>query len=299
MSCLTRGPSLLIALLLALGGCESAPAEPAAGAAQAQPVTASTSAPSDLPNFVLGSSASGFLLGPAASNSEEFGLDKVTGAYGVLATNPLNGAVAGIPIPGSPALSKQPYGNSAAEHNAFVKDYFVSHGLPEDQVLEVLARTGGTAGAPVTDPSAVQRLGPVVRYSSLVRGVDGIPVVDSYAWARIDADGEVVELGVYWPTIPGSVVANAEKLAATIANSSGRAAFVAGLPAAVQGGQGRVVIRHSCSADRGPFVAFASYDVVQEVGGAARIRHFDASGHELFLPSEKAAAAPSPAVKTR
>jgi hypothetical protein len=47
-------------------------------------------------------------------------------------------------------------------------------------------------------------------YSVVERAVDGIPVPDSFAWARANSESRIVEEAVYWPALPRDVLAEAK-----------------------------------------------------------------------------------------
>ncbi|MDC0746044.1 hypothetical protein [Polyangium mundeleinium] len=230
-----------------------------------------------------------FSTGPAATSQLENGYQKVVGSEGVFATDSTNGAVLAIPNSGAHALSVGPYSISASEHNDRVRTYFVAAGIPADQIGSVSVHTMVERGGLVQDlikPDAPQ-LKLVAYYSLLNRAVDGIPVADSVAWARFNAEDVVVSETVFWPEIPGQAVADAKKMALTLADPSARAAFRAKLPVTDES-EGHVVIRHSTHTWRGGFVAVASYDVNYRYpeGGGSYTRHFGLDGVEFRLPEE-------------
>jgi len=144
--------------------------------------------------------------------------------------------------------------------------------LPSNQVGAVSGHVGGTFGGPVGQ--APVPVGPVEYYSVLSRQVAGIPVVNSFAWARINEDDDVVEESVYWPAIPESVIASARSLRGRFADANALNTFRSGLP----GGAGRVVIQHS-AASADAFQAEAAY----EISASGGPRYFDASGVETSL----------------
>ena len=80
--------------------------------------------------------------------------------------------------------------------------YFKAAGLPPEQIggvhVNTLMAGGGMVGARSSD-----RL--VGYYSVVERVVDGMPVGDSYAWARFNIDDDVVEEEVFWPELPSEV----------------------------------------------------------------------------------------------
>jgi hypothetical protein len=205
--------------------------------------------------------------------------------------DPANGHEFGTQRRGSPLYTLAPYGNSPTEHGTAVLAYFESCGLPTNEVGGVLPRVGsltvGQAG------QAFQEVGPKSYYSAVTRAVQGIPIRDSVAWARMDVNGDVLREEVYWPSIPQGVIDNAVALQTQISTASGLAAYQSALPAGA--GQGSVVIRHSSAwAPRvAPFEAYAVYDVTTSDGhGSSSTIHYDAQGIQVQLPQEKRSGAP-------
>jgi hypothetical protein len=216
------------------------------------------------------------------------------GADGVLVTDARTGLTFAVPsnsrdkASAAASVSDVVAPLSAAEHDRRVLDYFVQAGLPRDQVDHVHANTYLSASGPTSRATAIQPR--VDGYASIVsRQVGGFLVVDSTAWARMDADGRVVGEWVYWPAIPAAAIADARRLDQGV-KGQGRVAYLAKLASAQK--EGRVVIRHSSPFSGGDFRAFASYDVTERVGAADRgrasfyVRHFDADGREFRLPQE-------------
>ncbi len=227
----------------------------------------------------------------------EQGWEKKVGSWGVFALHRANGYAAGDQRPGSPALDRGPYGSDAAKHNAHVRSYFVASGLLTSQI-------GSVRRWPPGWPRSRGRVPPTPEladhfYTHLGRALGGIPVVDSFAWARMNEDSVVVCEGVYWPPIPPSVADKAVSLAARLADGNTLCAFRKNLPA----GPGRVTVRHSSfaleTASR-PFEAYAVYDIHTSAGsGPGAVRHFDADGTEVLLvhdrpTSRSSATAPLP-----
>jgi hypothetical protein len=180
-------------------------------------------------------------------------------------------------------------------HNEQVLNYFVTAGVPRDQVGRVHANTYLSASGSMNyDRPPVTR---VDGYASVLeRKLGSYPVLDSVAWARMDERGTVVAEWVYWPAIPAKVLADANRLEERLA--SNKSEFLARLPSDLP--PGKVVIRHSSATEDGPFEAYASYDVVerkeyatpaQNQGGgrvvSVPVRHFDVDGAEIRLPQER------------
>jgi hypothetical protein len=249
-----------------------------------------------------------FSAGPQQSDLrrvEEHGFSKMVGPEGVFAIDSRNGLALAIRSGGAnkdearseEAEAEKPTLLDPDKHNERVVDYFVSAGIPRDQVGAVHANTYLSASGSMNDnrPPAVK----VDGYASVLeRWVENFAVPDSVAWARIDEQGTVVAEWVYWPAIPAKVLVDARRLEERLA--SNKSEFLARLPPDLPPGQ--VVIRHSSATEDGPFEAYASYDVVdrkestipardKNQGGAqvisVTVRHFDADGAEIRLPQER------------
>ncbi|MBK7584481.1 MAG: hypothetical protein IPI67_30290 [Myxococcales bacterium] len=127
-------------------------------------------------------------------------------------------------------------------------------------------------------------------YSSVLsRSVGGIEVPDSFAFARFNADDEVVFESVYWPAIPAAAVADAVAFQQQLASPTNAAAFRAKLPLNLASQPGTIAIRHTRMTHKGSFVAKVSYDVTTP-RPMNRVRHFDASATEFELPDTPAVA---------
>jgi hypothetical protein len=116
-------------------------------------------------------------------------------------------------------------------------------------------------------------------------------LADSFAWAIINANSDVVEESVYWPDVAQSTVSDAPKLQALVVDPSKSKAYMAGLPKAF--GHGQVVIHHTPCVG-GPPEAKATYDVLDRGDiGMAMQRHFEIAGQEVVLAPESAPIPPN------
>ncbi len=236
-----------------------------------------------LPQYVHSLACSRIALGPNETSVPDGALTKLRGDWGSYVLDTSDGHEYGAQRKGSPLLVSSPYGASVVAHGQAVLHYFESCGLPSAEVGQVLPRVGGRMlGRAGESP---QPVGPQMYYSAVSRAVNGIPIVDSFAWARMAESGDIVREEVYWPAIPQDVIDAAIALQAQLAATSGATAFRAGLPA----GTGRVTIRHSSPwAPPGmPFEAFAVYDITTSDGhGSSQTHHFDAHKNEIRLAQE-------------
>jgi hypothetical protein len=252
-----------------------------------------------------------FVIGPTGAERrrvEEHGFSKVVGPAGVFATDLHNGLVVAVPSGGAnkgeakagDEEAKAGYVTDPDKHNRQVVDYFVSAGVPKDQIGGVHSTTYLSLSGSLNDARPAPPK--IDGYASVLeRKIEKFPVVDSVAWARMNQKGEVVSEWVYWPAIPAKVLANARRLLEMTAGESDKTAFLSRLPAGLP--PGKVVIRHSsATAPQGPFEVFASYDIVEKrpspktAGGgnlssaplgASVVRHFDVDGVERRTPSER------------
>jgi hypothetical protein len=286
--------SLLAVAALALGGC-------------ATPVKTSDPPPSGViaapeggaSGYQHGADRSRFSVGAGSLRATEHGYFKLTGAEGTLALDQFNGSVYGVPKAASSAQKLPPLGKAPAEHDAFVLDYFRKSGVPADQIGAVQSRML----VEVTGRSdEKERAVPHVTgyYSVLQRVVEGIPVADSFAWARANAEGKIVEEGVYWPALSRETLAQARQLRAAWSDEKRRNALAERIHG--QDPRAHVAIRHSSASSHDPFEAIACVDVYVNVATpgdesqakssaaqsqVAYIRHFDIGGAELHLPQER------------
>lgn len=241
-----------------------------------------------------------FIVGANSRPTREFGFIKVVGSEGTFAVDAENGAV--FAIPNARSLEQQKavwYTQGADEHNQQVLDYFVAAGIPQDQIGGVHATTSLYASGGANDSGTVQ---PKIAgwQSVLQRVINGVPVIDSVVWARMNEQGKVISELVYWPPISAKAINEARRLRSMLSQESERAAFLSRLPSDLP--LGKVVIRHSSATVGGPFEVFASYDVVEhrtsseptkapDMVGTGRatsiVRHFDIEGNERKLAQER------------
>jgi len=237
------------------------------------------------------------VLGDHRKTVARYGYLKAVGDHGTLATNIATGGTFAAAAPSSSGAHLPPFGTEYGDHDRFVKDYFVKLGLPVEQVASVHAMTMLEAQGPSTE---VGKTIPQITayYSALQRTVEGVPVADSFAWARVNSRGEVVQEGVYWPAIPADVVKQVHQFRELMADPRRQQEFKSRL--GVSGGEGAVVIRHSSAALNEGFESFVSYDVSLHVPASTSeqktpepgttvtvVRHFDVNGTERFLPQER------------
>jgi hypothetical protein len=269
--------SISCSLLVGLAGCSTSP-EPES---RALGISLGSALTAEGAGFVHIANNSKFRIGANPTPKLEFGMSKLVGSEGVFGTIPETGWVLAIPNGRAPSTLADPLTRSPDLHNQRVRDYFVAAGLPAAQVGAVTAH-GSVKGGGTGDPT-VQN-GDFAGYTSVItRVVGGVPVPDSFAWARFNVNGDVVEEQVYWPTIPANVVQDAKTLSAIVSDRAQFAVFAKNLPPNMQNGQ--VVIRHSPGNDRAAFEAVAAYDMVQ-LGEMGSVHHFDTTGIEFKMASE-------------
>ena len=236
-----------------------------------------------------------FAVGEHPKQLEQYGYLKSVGAQGAFATKRTNGSTLAVPSAHAPSLRLSPFGGSSDDHDSFVKNYFVKLGLPGEQIGSVRGMTLLDAQGRAEEASRpFPRI--TAYYSRLERAVDGMPVAESFAWARVNSRGETVHEAVYWPSLPATVLTQARQFRQLIADPQRRRTFESRLP--VSGRAGAVVIHHSSATMDPPFQSFASFDVVvsaspassphapQPTTGASVTRHFDINAVECFLPQE-------------
>ena len=185
----------------------------------------------------------------------------------------------------APARQRPVLSRDAALHNIAVRNYFVQAGLPEAQIASVteqaVMENGGREGEPTNPSMAIFDYW----FSTVNRqSPSGVPIVDSFAWARLNADGDSVFEAVYWPSLSSTVLAEADALQKLISDPNSKPAYLAKLAADTNADleHGRVVIRHTPGVWSGAFAERASFDVPT----ANKVVHFDISGARFELPSE-------------
>ena len=267
--------STLLSLFAAVA-CGNSPDEPQSRASQQALAQAGT-----IQGYAHALPASKFRPGPAPAQVSEFGFQKTVGAFGVFATRKSGWAV-GLPNADAPAVQRPPLVTSGEAHDKRVLSYFLAAGLPSSQVQRVNAHATVSQSGATETLHDLQAASPTLEwYSSVIsRAIQGIPVAESFAIARFNADDEVVSETVIWPAIPASVVADAVALRTRIQDQAQGAEFRGKLPPSLAGEQATVVIHHTPAPHDGAFVARASYDTFA-ASGMRRLRQFDSAGSEL------------------
>jgi hypothetical protein len=138
-----------------------------------------------------------------------------------------------------------------------VSAYFESMGVASCQIANA-AITGSAGGGGSIDGGFV--VTSTSSQANLARGVGGIRVAESIAWARFDNNDQSTAEGFYWPTVEAAVVTAARAFRDQLASPSALAAYKAKLPSDAQG-DGQVIIHHSSGASMNAFDAAATYDV--------------------------------------
>jgi hypothetical protein len=283
---------LLLAGMIGIQGCGNTPELPPAAhrsVGREEPRTTSV-APAvqsgEGRGYIHTIEKSKFRVGAQAQSSPSAGFERWVGAEGVFATVPETGWVLGIPNADAPSRAVSPLTESESLHNKTVLDYFTAAGLPVEQVDSVVAHAsmrGGGAAASTANPSLPPNLMFDGYTSVITRVVAGIPVADSFAWARFNANGEVVEEAVFWPSIPDDVISGANNFVNMVADSTRGPLYLAKLKLGAR--EGRVTIRHSGGWQKSGFQSLVSYDV-RGIGQMDRPHHFDINGTEFLLADE-------------
>jgi hypothetical protein len=243
--------------------------------------TTGDSGPRAIPGYVHTLQHSRFILGDILQETDQYGMHKVIGTVGTFNTFLVSQAVMAVPNETLPDLYTQYFPDYAGAQDAEVRSYFVSVGMPSDQVVQagpypaVQERIPYLADGGLDFADAVSN---TCWTTNLHRAYQGIPIVDSIAWAILQADGASAEEYVYWPEIGADVVSRLDAFQQMLDNTQQRAAFVANLPTAIEGGQ--LIIRHTANYWQGQFVAEPCYRAT--FAGVALC--FDISGNVVQLP---------------
>jgi len=246
----------------------------------------------DVLGYAHSMTSSRFAMG-MLSNEEDVGkIHRFVGEHGAVAQNLYTGSFLVVPDASAPATKKAPLTKDSAVHGDRVRSYFVGLGLPSEQIKNVRPHALVSGGGPVEVVSKkLDEHGTLVAYYSVLqRSIGGFDVPDSYAWARFNADDEVVEEAVYWPPIEAAVLDRAKQLSDLVTDSKSRSALLASIaqksPVPLDWATVQVAIHLPfATAQSGALEAFASVDVrSQRNGGKVTTYHFDAAGAELFQP---------------
>jgi hypothetical protein len=166
----------------------------------------------------------------------------------------------GVMNEGAPAQARPNWGGgdpiACRDH---VRAYLVSLGTPDCQIAQTTLYMTGTEWS-----------------FGFGRGVDGIPIVESEARARLnDRDESTAEI-LFWPTIPVATIDSARAFRDELSEPARLAAYEARLPMDARG-DGRVAIHH---ARLGPTPRFA---VTWDTGALGGRRSFDQDGLPLTV----------------
>jgi len=292
MKTTTVFPKAIMVLACFEVACSSRVAEPTETTKQASVITSSSSS---VPGYVHALSNSKFRIGGGVtielSNSQ---IQRWRGALGAFGVDPGNGMAMGVL---DATTTTGPYILDEATHNAAVKAYFISAGIPADQVAGVHATfissgvTSAIAASKEDAPIVLESIN-----SILTRAIRGIPVVESTAWAKMRTNGDVDMEMVFWPPIDAGVVDQALAFAAQLKDAMARAAFAKKLPRAVLTEIG-VVIHHTDTTVHTTPTAYVSYDAIIDPESSAPVRHFDVNGSPLVLPQEQPVALHRPSTR--
>lgn len=274
----------IVALALLLAACSTSPSEPNAAATAGATATATATDASMRAGYAHSLGSSRFAIGVVSEDATADGVRRIVGQHGVVMTDLLNGSYVAVPNANAPSR-EVPSSTTADAHNARARAYFLAAGIPADQIADVhvttMMRGGGSAAEGTHGGEGRPEV--VAYYSIATRAIDGVAIVDSTAWVRLNAKDEVVAEAVYWPAIPKGVIEQAKAMRDRISRPDD-ARF---LPLS-ESESPRAVVRHSTATEHRVPAALATYDVIARAGaGRTIVKHFDPRGAVLRLPSEE------------
>jgi hypothetical protein len=239
-----------------------------------------------VPGYVHELSRSRLRIGQGTTIETSVPIYRWRGTLGAFAKDPSNGFVFAS-IDATTAHGE--YILDESSHASRVRSYFVSAGLPADQIGELQATY---TAAPVIGPTDMSTPPPAQLESIntiLRRRISGVLVVESEAWAKMTTSGDVDMEYVFWPPISAAIVAQAVAFARSVGDPANHSDFLRQLPGTVANEVG-VVIHHTDVSIHATPTAFVSFDAVMDSGArqGARpsARHFDSGGKEFRLPQE-------------
>jgi hypothetical protein len=220
-------------------GNEAGPPGGEAGAASCSSTAALSGASYDI-------TKSRFAFGSKPTEQNVPNLVRWVGSDGVVGISS-SGSEMGVMNAGAPETKLPDWSKDFSKLTTHVTAYYASMGVPNCQISSISATYGSSGTTP-----------------RLERGLDGIPVAESHAYARFEVDDQTTEEGFYWPEIPAGVVTAAVAFKSKLADPKALAAYKAKLPSDAQG-PGKVVIHHTSalSLSPSPFKAEGTYDVIQ------------------------------------
>lgn len=250
---------ILAAHIACVVGCSNVP-EPSKGTGEPRRGTSALVATSGAPGYRHAPSKSRFALGAGLSTEQSGTYTRLRGTNGVIATTQ-SGATAAI-LDASAierVIGRGPLTRDPSVHTKEAVNYFVSAGLPADQLGATSTNTlmtngGDTSGANVGTTPGVFR----AYFTVIDRAIDRTPVEGSHAWVAFNADGEAIGEEVYWPDIPQSPIVEAAALRASV-DATRLASLKAKLADSTKYRDGVVTIHHTpFTADQ--FEVFVSID---------------------------------------
>lgn len=237
----------------------SAPPASPPGAAPSGPASTCGEGGRALAGVAYDVSKSRFAFGSAPTREDDDdGTVRWSGVHGVLTLRRL-GQVFASTNGGAPESSLPEWSDDPDALTAHVRAYFVALGVPECQIERAQVNAGSLG-----------------RTIALARGFDGIGVIESHAWARMNSADQTTVEGFHWPTIPAEYVSAAMRLRDDLAEPSALETFKAKLPANARG-DGRVVVHHTTQ----PFASAFVYAVTWDTYAAGAPMSFDRNGREV------------------
>jgi hypothetical protein len=154
-----------------------------------------------------------------------------------------NGHCIALPVAGSTSRSAGPLTNVADEHNARVRAYFESRGVPTAQIAGASVSTDMEEGAG-PDGGIIHRK--FLGYTTVLRRkIEGVRVDDSFAWAQFDKEGSVTMESVWWPALPHGLADEVAAFRRVLDTADLNAALRAKLPPEISSLPGELNIHHA------------------------------------------------------
>jgi hypothetical protein len=97
---------------------------------------------------------------------------------------------------------------TSAQHEQMARDYLIGVGVPAEELGRPTTMEGRESSFAVAEPRKTTEASLGVS-TNFTRMISGVRVTDSFASARLNANGVPVDFGVSWPPVPAEILTKA------------------------------------------------------------------------------------------